>query len=1028
MAASFISISSNISDESVGSSISQVILIGSIIVEVLVASEVGAAAVALPAGRLDDSESDTEFPERHVSPTPHGIMLARWRSKVASRSSSPITSTLEILIAPIPPALSAIVAQSTDIISLVDAPLGVHNSSSGHSTSGHPSFGHTPPVTTIVDSSTPSRLAYPPLARTLWYSEAYRRWKSALLSTMYPPTTFESSAGDSSFESSTGPSRKRCRFRDSISPKDCDEDDIDADVLADIEADATAVEVTTYMDVEAGVDASIEVGVDVVTRIDIPDGMLMPDAVEHLEQVEEVVRDIYRHVIEIPLQRVEDIKMGQRELEIMTITRSGMTPKAIEELSNQRVAEAENRNGEGNEDENRGGNGNGNRGGNGNGIPIGMIEGYAVRIAENKRRLYNNQRDNRRQQPPVKRQNVGGQNVARAYTAGNNEKKRYVWHLLYYNKCKLHHGGNCIVRCSTVRKLDTWQGIVKPQLLQLLEEPQSRIRKSFVSTTFTALLDVIPSTLDAGYVVELANQRILETNTVLRGCTLGFLGHPLNIDLMSIELGIFDVIIGIDWLGNHHAVIVCDEKIVRIPNGDEVLIVQDYCELNKLIVKNRYPLLRIDDLFDQLQGSRVYSKIDLRSGYYQLRVRKEYILKMSFRTRYSYYEFQVMPFGLTNAPVVFMDMMNQVCKPYLDKFMIVFIDDILIYSKNKKDHEEHLKLILRLLKKDELYAKFSKCEFWLSKECEIRYHSRKANVVADALSRKEMIKPLRVRALVMTFGLNLPKRILNAQAEARKEKNYVAEDLCDLIMHDSHKSKYLIHHGSDKMYQNLKKLYWCPDMKAEIATYVSKFLTFAKVKAECQKPLGLLKALGTQLQMSMAYHPQTDGQSERTIQTLEDMLRAYVIDFRKGWDRYLSLVEFPYNNSYHKSIKAASFEALYGRKCRSPVCWAEVRDAQLSGPEIVHETIEKIIQIKKRIQAHVIDKRATPTEYVLAKVGIVAYRLKLPDQLSHVHSTFHVSNLKKCFFDEPLAIPSDEIQIDDKLNFIEEPAAIMDRE
>nr|GFB55365.1 putative reverse transcriptase domain-containing protein [Tanacetum cinerariifolium] len=141
----------------------------------------------------------------------------------------------------------------------------------------------------------------------------------------------------------------------------------------------------------------------------------------------------------------------------------------------------------------------------------------------------------------------------------------------------------------------------------------------------------------------------------------------------------------------------------------------DYRELNKLTVKNRYPLPRIDDLFDQLQGSSVYSKIDLRSGYHQLRVREEGIPKTAFRSRYGHYEFQVMPFGLTNAPAVFMDLMNRVCKPYLDKFVIVFIDDILIYSKDEKEHGEHLKAILELLKKEELYAKFFKCEFWIPK-------------------------------------------------------------------------------------------------------------------------------------------------------------------------------------------------------------------------------------------------------------------------------------------------------------------------
>ncbi|GJY69196.1 putative reverse transcriptase domain-containing protein [Tanacetum coccineum] len=230
----------------------------------------------------------------------------------------------------------------------------------------------------------------------------------------------------------------------------------------------------------------------------------------------------------------------------------------------------------------------------------------------------------------------------------------------------------------------------------------------------------------------------------------------------------------------------------------------------------------------------------------------------------------------------------------------------------------------------------------------------------------------------------------------------------------------------------------------------------------------LNEALGTQLDMSTAYHPQTDGQSERTIQTLEDMLRACVMDFGKGWDRHLPLVEFSYNNSYHTSIKAAPFEALYDRKCRSSICWAEVGDAQLTGPKIVHETTEKIIQIKRRIQAvrdrqkSYADRRRKPLEFevgdkvmlkvspwkgvirfgkrgklnpryigpfrIISKVGTLAYQLELPEQLSRVHSTFYVSNLKKCFVDEPLAIPLDDIQIDDKLHFIEEPVEIMDRE
>ncbi|GJZ61795.1 reverse transcriptase domain-containing protein [Tanacetum coccineum] len=604
----------------------------------------------------------------------------------------------------------------------------------------------------------------------------------------------------------------------------------------------------------------------------------------------------------------------------------------------------------------------------------------------------------------------------------------------------------------------------------------------------------------------------------------------------------------------------------------------DYRELNKLTVKNRYPLPRIDDLFDQLQGSSIYSKIDLRSGYHQLRVREEDIPKTAFRTRYGHYEFRVMPFGLTNAPAVFMDLMNRVCKPYLDKFVIVFIDDILIYSHNEKEHEEHLKTILELLKEEELYAKFSKCEFWINTvkflghvidssgihvdpakietvknwaspttpseirqrdrkfdwgeeqetafqllkqklcaapilalpegsddfvvycdasikglgavlmqrmkviayasrqlkiheknytthdlelgavvfalkiwrhylygtkcvvftdhkslqhildqkdlnmrqrrwiellsdyDCEIRYHPGKANVVADALSRKERIEPLRVRALVMTIGLDLPSQILEAQREAVKIENIEAEDiegmlkklearadgtLCldnrswlpcygdmrSLIMHESHKSKYSIHPGADKMYHDLK-MKWekitmdfitkLPKMAAGydsiwvIVDRLTKSAHFLPMKeTDSTEKLTRLYAVEPEYLL----HPQTDGQSERTIQTLEDMLRACVIDFGNGWDRHLPLVEFSYNNSYHTSIKAAPFEALYGRKCRSPVCWAEVGEAQLTGPEIIHETTENIFKIRDRMQAardrqkSYADKRHMPIEF-----------------------------------------------------------------
>ena len=379
------------------------------------------------------------------------------------------------------------------------------------------------------------------------------------------------------------------------------------------------------------------------------------------------------------------------------------------------------------------------------------------------------------------------------------------------------------------------------------------------------------------------------------------------------------------------------------------------------------------------------------------------------------------------------------------------------------------------------------------------------------------------------------------------------------IMNEAHTSKYSIHPGADKMYYDLRDVYWWPGMKRDIAEYVNKCLTCLKIKAVHQKPSGLLqqpeipewkwekitmdmitklprssggydsiwvivdrltksahflpiredykteklariyineivtkhgvpvsiisdrgshfasrlwqslqKALGTQVLMSTAYHPETDGQSERTIQTLEDMLRACVMDFGGSWDTHLPLVEFSYNNSYHKSAKCAPFEALYGRKCRSPVIWTEVGESQLIGPELVMETTEKIVQIRERLntarsrQKCYADRRRRPLEFqvgdrvllrvspwkglvrfgkrgklaprfvgpfeITERIGPVAYRLRLPQALCNVHDVFHVSNLKKCLADSDVQIPLDEIRVDDKMYFVEEPIEIVDRQ
>nr|GEX09179.1 putative reverse transcriptase domain-containing protein [Tanacetum cinerariifolium] len=716
--------------------------------------------------------------------------------------------------------------------------------------------------------------------------------------------------------------------------------------------------------------------------------------------------------------------------------------------------------------------------------------GIADLQADNKRKFDNTSRNQQNQQP-FKRNN----NVARPYAAGSGEKKPYGGTKPLCPKCNFHHDGPCGPKCTNCKRTGHIARDCRIRAANTNKNNKNNYNNQRATTAY-----------QGGNQNQAGNG-----NAVARAYGVGTEEGNPDANVVT-GLGSFDVIIGMDWLTTYHAVIVCDEKIVRVPFGIETLIIRclpptrqvefqidlipgaapvarapyrlapsemkdlsdqlqelsdkgfirpssspwgapvlfvkkkdgsfwmciDYQELNRLTVKNRYPLSRIDDLFDQLRGSSIYSKIDLRSGYHQLRVREEDIPETTFRTRYSHYEFQVMSFGLTNAPAIFMDLMNRVCKPYLDKFVINFIDDILIYSKNEQEHEEHLKLVLELLKREKLYAKFLKCEFWIPKvqflghvinsrgihvglagyyQRFIKGFSKIAKPMTKLTQKKVMFNwcdkqeaafQLLRQKLCSAPILALPKgvedfvaycdasqkglgvvlmqreKVISYASRQLKvyEKNYTTHDLelgevvfalkiwrhylygTKCTVFTDHKSlQYIL----DQKELNMRQHRWLEllsDYDCEIRYHPGKANVVAdalrrkeriKVKAKQKKPSGLLvqpeipqwkwdnitmdfvmklpktssgydtirKALGTRLDISTTYHPETDGQSKRTIQKLEDMLRACVIDFGNGWERHLPLIEFSYNNSYHASIKAAPFKALYGRKCRSPVCWAE---------------------------------------------------------------------------------------------------------
>ncbi|KAH0784113.1 hypothetical protein KY290_003711 [Solanum tuberosum] len=775
----------------------------------------------------------------------------------------------------------------------------------------------------------------------------------------------------------------------------------------------------------------------------------------------------------------------------------------------------------------------------------------------------------------------------------------------------------------------------------------------------------------------------------------------------------------------------------------------DYRQLNKVTIKNKYPLPRIDDLFDQLQGATCFSKIDLRSGYHQLRVRECDIPKTAFRTRYGHYEFLVMSFGLTNAPAAFMDLMNRVFKPYLDMFVIVFIDDILIYSRNEEDHANHLRTVLQTLKDKELYAKFSKCEFWLksmaflghivsddgikvdtqkievvqnwprptspteirsflglagyyrrfvegfssiasplakltqkavkfqwSEACEksfqelkkrliiapvltlpegtkgfvvycdasrvglgcvlmqngkviayasrqlkvheknypthdlelaavvfalkiwrhylygvhvdvftdhkslqyvftqkelnlrqrrwlellkdydlsILYHPGKANVIADALSRlsmgsithveegkRELAKDLhRLARLGVRLsdsaegGIAVTSRAESSLVSEVKEKQDRDPILLELKANVQKQRVLAFEQGGDGVLRYRSRLCvpmidglqekW-NGMKKDIVEFVAKCPNCQQVKVEHQRPGGLAQRIElpewkwemitmdfiTGLPRSRRQHdsiwvivdrmtnsahflPVKTTHSaedyaklyiqeivrlhgvpisiisdrERTIQTLEDMLRACIIDFKWSWNDHLPLIEFAYNNSYHSSIHMASYEALYGRRCRSPIGWFEVGEAGLIGPDLVHQALEKVKVIQERLktaqsrQKSYTDVRRRALEFevddwvylkvspmkgvmrfgkkgklspryigpyrIAKRIGNVAYELELPQELAAVHPVFHISMLKKCIGDPSLILPTESVGIKDNLSYEEIPVQILDRQ
>nr|GEV78394.1 hypothetical protein [Tanacetum cinerariifolium] len=768
---------------------------------------------------------------------------------------------------------------------------------------------------------------------------------------------------------------------------------------------------------------------------------------------------------------------------------------------------------------------------------------WAERKAENKRKVDDTSRSNQsQQQQQNKRQNTG-----KAYTAGSGEKKPYGGSKPLCPKCNYYHDGPCAPKCHKCNKVG-----------HFVCDCRSTANVNTANNQRGCGTGQKPTCYECG-----SQGHFRKDCPKFKNNNRGTQGGNATAPAKVYAVGRAGT--------NPDSIVVTDKSEKK--RLEDVPIVRNFPEVYPEDLSGLPPTRQVEFQINLIPGAAPVARAPYRlapsemkelsnqlkelsekgfirpssspwgasvlfvkkkDGSFRMCIdyREQNKLIVKNRTRYGHYEIQVMPFGLTNAPAVFMDLINRVYKPYLDEFLI-------IYSKNKKEHEEHLKAILELLKKEELYAKFSKCEFWIPKkgvkfdwgekqesafqllnqklcsapilalpegsedfvvyydashkgldhkslqhildqkelnmrqrrwlellsdyDCEIHYHPGKENVVADALSWKERIKLIRVRALAMTIGLELPKQILNAQTEARKPENIKNEDVGGMLVENSKDLEKLrtekleprtdgtlclngrswlpcygdlriviMHEPSGLLVQpkipewkwdnitmdfvtKLPKSSQGYDTIWVIVDRLTKSVIFVPMRETdpmeklarmylkevvarhgihvsivCDRDprfasnfwKSLQKAMGTSLDMSTAYHPETDGQSEKTIQTLEVMLRTCAIDFRKGWVNHLSVM-----------LKVLSWKG--------------------------------VVRFGKREK---LNPRYVRPFKILDKVRAVAYKLELPQELSRVHNTLHVSNLKKCHADEPLAVSLDGLHFDDKLYFMEEPVEIVDRE